>query len=68
MVNRGLKSLLFSTLNARSAAGLRPQAQLGRESRINQPNHCCPVPSEVVLARPIHGLLRNRAAVLAVEN
>jgi hypothetical protein len=55
-------------MDCRSEAGLQGQAHFGRESRINQPNHCCPVPSEVVLARPIHGLLRNRAAILAVEN
>jgi hypothetical protein len=67
MVNSGLKRLCFDD-EYRPPAGLHAQAQFGRESRINQPNQCCRVPSEVVLARPIHGLLRNRAAVLAVEN
>jgi hypothetical protein len=67
MVNSGLKAGVF-TDEYRPTAGLRSQAQFGRESRINQPNQCCRVPSEVVLARPIHGLLRKRAAVLAVEN
>jgi hypothetical protein len=67
MVNSGLKPGVFND-ECRSAAGLRAQAQFGCESRINQPNHCLPAPSEVVLARPIHGLLRKRAAVLAVEN
>jgi hypothetical protein len=68
MVNRGLKRLVLFDDEYRSAAGLSAQAQFGRESRINQPNHCCPVPSEVVLAQPIHGLLRKRAAILAAEN
>jgi len=68
MVNRGLKSPVFSEMQCRSEAGLRVQAHFGREGRINQPNHWLPVPSEVVLARPIHGLLRKRAAILAVEN
>jgi hypothetical protein len=40
----------------------------GSHGRINQPNHCCPARAEVVLARPIHGLLRVTAAILAVEN
>jgi hypothetical protein len=68
MVNRGLKRLVFSMMNTVPPRGFARQGQFGRESRINQPNHCCPVPSEVVLAQPIHGLLRNRAAILAVEN
>jgi hypothetical protein len=55
-------------MKTRSSAPLRGHPQFDRESRINQPNQCCPAPSEVVLARPIHGLLRKRAAVLAVEN
>jgi hypothetical protein len=66
MVNSGLKGLARSTMNA--SAGLRCQMQSGRQNRINQPNQCRLLPSEVVLARPIHGLLRKRAAVLAVEN
>jgi hypothetical protein len=67
MVNGGLKSLTLSTMNP-FRRGLRRQMQSGRQSRINQPNQCRPLPSEVVLARPIHGLLRNRPAVPAAEN
>jgi hypothetical protein len=67
MVNRRLKSLVFSATNTVPPRVVLPSA-IGAESRINQPNHCSPVPSEVVLAQPIHGLLRKRAAVLAAEN
>jgi hypothetical protein len=66
MVNSGLKSLALSTMNAFRRVAL-PNA-VWPPNRINQPNQCRPLPSEVVLARPIHGLLRKRAAVLAVEN
>jgi hypothetical protein len=51
-----------------SYGGLRAKEQFGHQSRINHAKVCCRTPSEVVLAGPIHGLLRVTAAILAAEN
>jgi hypothetical protein len=68
MVNGELKSLVFSTMTIVPTQLCAPNRHGPAKAALTNQTHCLPVPSEVVLARPIHGLLRKRAAILAVEN